>query len=1337
LADQGFDEPEDSRFMIRRPTTRSFKPVKPIQWRGGTREIGVAQKRLEGVYEKTKRHMEEMHDTWEKLEAYQCNGQDACLTRLQKLKRDLEEHIQGLEKRYVDSLEGQNNFLAEELERHLQEDRDHLSDGAVQKLRAYLEDLQVQNQDLAEKIRALRTEGDALVDSLEGRASPQETADTYKRASGEKRKPGSVPQGPLKVREALDSLTARFAELQREGVALEGEIAAERGHTCPGAECDHVRATLGHAQAYEAEMKDLEQKIEALRAGIARARRPNGVEKATADKKIGELLARVKELEASNTESMAALQAELAKARGAVAVAQSGATAATQRADTLESQQKDLSAKVETAQQTEASLRAEISEIQKKISQGHMTAQEATNKKQELEADLKQNQNQVAALNQKNYALEQRMKEQKLGTKALNAFQRARVQKAQEVNKQLTAKLEALGESQQATLAEIQGRLSAAEAARAQAEQEALALVARQRELDNRVAALIASEETLKRKMTEQERRHGQTVQQKEAAQKALEFESKSNQEKMTALERENASLIKEIGLKKPLLPTKIEKLLQEAQRSNKALQFDLTRLKQANLERLKILEAELLETKTQLEEARKLTTEQQQKIAAFEKQIKQLDAAKADAERREEAANARAKIAEDETARTTEEQRRQDATIRSAHIEAAQHKQKAEALEAQAHKAEAALAKLEGALGINLQGNELASLGAPQTHDQRLGALVLGIEAQRRGMEEQKTTLDEQAVQPEALKESLQRDQVQMAELQRVQKQQESTTKKATEVKKEINRLNSGTGYVDTRKLYFRIKELEDLLRKETEEKKRASDIVGLQKLALSKKRSELEKQAATMRVVEEERVKLEKGLKDQERNLQSQLKELKDLRDSKRQSGQTQDEFESALREKQKLVDELKASVAKAQGQFSDQQERITEQRKALSLLEKAHAKQKDILSTAYLVAQKLNTENDELRRTLETAGAMGQQALAERDTAKEEFRQNQEKLQKALQKIADLEKKESQPKPSKEQEERIAALEAEKRALLAKNIAQRWRQIAQQALVQRRLGTIKTAVGATEPAQDLGSELAAATGPLVKSFYESVKADADAILLAAQSTKKQLEQSLQSQKQLQERVTSAEDLVTRQREALTRTDLEWKKALKKQQQLETDKIKLEKALGALGEKSTEGQAEIQRMRAQLEKTKSDLSEAIKQKQREEELKDNANADFMKAIAARNLLEQEFKEVLERAADLNNQLMTEALEKEGALRELRITVESLQKEVAEYKKDDEEYARQGQKVAEVTAQARGQAAELKAAQEALKKAEVALQEEKKALEYRIKEYEELQGRFEDFKKN
>jgi chromosome segregation ATPase len=1230
----------DSRFSepnlqpppaIKRPLARSSKSVKPLQWKGGTREIGAAQKRLEGVYEKTKDHMEKMHDTWKKLEAYQCNRKPPCLARLQKLKRDLEEHIRGLETRYVDSLEGQNNFLAEELERHLAEDRSHLQDRVVEQLHTYLEDLQLQNQDLAEKIKALRTEGDALVDSLEGRVSPQDAEDNYERARAGKSKRGPALQGPLKVREALDSLTARFSELQRESDALQDEIAAERGHTCPGAECDHVRATLGHAQAYEAEMKDLERKIAALQAQVART--PNGVAKSNADKKIGELLAQVKKLEAANTQSMADLQAGLEQAEGAVATAQSGAAAATQRAEALEAQQRDLTAKAATAQQTEARLRAEIAEVKRQVDEGHVTAKQAQSANSELQEALSHaHAIKEEALQQvKSMVLEQgnshktigMLKQQKAEGKFLDVVQRARLKKAKAANDKLQKDLEEVTKKQTAALAELQEQLETSEA-------------------------------------------------------------------------------IKTEGLKQ---------------------------LKSLTLEK---------------EEARRLTASQASRIKELEAQSQQLEEAarqeREKAQRESERAAVLEQRASDTVARTTSEKADLLALERRAQQAeegALQHKQKAEALEAKAQKVEAALAKLEGALGINPQGNELASLGAPQTYDQRLGALVLGIETQRREMGEQKTTLDRQEAQLQLLQESSRKEQAQMEELQRVQKQQEETLKKAQKMEEAIKRLPLGQGYVDTRALESRIKELEDLLRKEAEEKKRASDIVDLQKLALGKKRSELDKQAATMRGVEEERAKLEESLKAQERKLQSQLKELETLRDSKRQSGQTQDEFESALREKQKLVDELKASVAKAQGQFSDQQKRITEQRKALGSLETAHAKQKDILATAYLAATKLNNENDELRHILETTGSMGQKALAERDTAKEEFRQSQRQLQEALQRIADLQRQEPQAKGgSKEQEERIAALEAEKRALLAKNIAQRWRQIAQQALVQRRLGTIKTAVGATEPAQDLGSELAAATAPLFKSFYESVKADADAILLAAQSNKKQLEQSVKREKELQERAARAEDLVARQREALERTELKWNEALGKEQNLEREKTKLETALGALGKESTEGQEEIKRMRTQLEKTKSDLSQAIKQKQQEEDLKDKAKEGFDKAVSARDLLKQEFKKVLEEAAGLNNQLTTEAREKERALSELRGIVESLQKEVADYQKDDKEYASQGRRIVEVTAQAQRQAAELKVAQEALKKAEAALQEEKRALEYRTEEYKRLQGRFEDFKK-
>ncbi len=687
--DQGFSEPAGPHRVITSPVARSLKPVKPVQWNGGTREIGTAQARLEGVYEKTKSHMEEMYEHWKQLEGYQCNGKEVCLARLKKLKRDLDEHIQGLEKRYVDSLEGQNEFLKEELERHLQEDRSHLSERVVDQLHAYLTGLQAENADLAEKIQALRREGDVLVNSLEGRASHQVTEAAYEKArTGKKGK-------TLKVKDSLDSLKTRFAELQREGRALQAEIVDKTGHTCAGVGCDQVRVTLGHAQTYETNVEGLEQNIDILGTQVAQAKGPNEGAKSTANREIRTLSSQVKQLETVNVQSIAALQAGLEK-----------------------------------AQKTEAELRAQIASLEK------------------------------AAENEK---------------------------------------LKAQKEAETATLLEQQ------------------------------------AQKTVVR------------------------------------------------------------------------------------------------------------STDEARDLSALE---------------------ARAQRAE---------------------REAAQHKQKAEALEAEAH---TAVKALEKALGISLDGNELASLAGSKTPAQRIGAVLLEIENQKREMETQKATLDRQADQLNALQKDSQKDQAQIEELQRAQAQQAETLQNAKKVEEGIKRFYSATGYVDTRKLEARIKELEALLKEEAAEKKRVNDIVALQKLALSKKKSDLDKQAATMKAIEAERERLEAGLRDQKRTLQSQLKEVEELRNSKLQSGQTAEEFERVLSEKQKLVDNLKLSVAKAQGQFSAQQKRIIEQRKALDSLEKAHTKQKDILGTAFLVAKKLNNENDELRGTLEAAGTMGRQALAERDAAKEKL-------------------------------------------------------------------------------------------------------------------------------------------------------------------------------------------------------------------------------------------------------------------------------------------------------------------------------------------------------------
>lgn len=870
--DSGVDESDEltsvKRSGHRKVTPRSPQPFRPVVWRGGEREAGNAQAKVESVYETTKAHIEEMHAKWEELEDDHCNGNASCLGRLKKSKADLKKHIKGLEK-YIDSLERHNDFLFEALERHLAEDRGRLSRQSVQQLQSYLEGLKEENRDLEERIKVLRVETEALIESLEGKASHQETKETYERAArtGKKKATGSPgSQGPLKVKETLDSLKAEVEAYQRKGRALWKGIPSATSPVCVGTECDQLRATLSQAQTYEGEIEDLEKRIAILRARVADVRTPNGAAKASAEKQIVALQARVKELEAENARSEEALRTALGRTQDSVV-----GTVTPRGSVDLVAQQGELVTQVAAAQKREEALRAEIAAVQAQVARGQMTGREADRQKTELQSELKGNQREVAALRQKNYDLEKKMKEQQVGKRIFNAVQRARVQKAQADNKALTAQLVVLEEAQKRDLAELQHKLASAEVARAEAVQQATA--------------------------------------------------------------------------------------------------------------------------------AQQLTRDQQRKIEEFEAQIKSLEeAARLEKEKAEtEAARAASleQYLEGVVARTRDEKQDTSALERralQAEQEAAQHKQKAEALEAKAQKVEEALVKLEGALGIgSIAGHQLAFLSSSsQTPDQRLRAIVLGIEAQKREMENQKTTLDQQAAQLRTLEKSSQETQVQMDELQRAQRQQEESLQKAKKLEEEIKSLKgkSGTGYVDTRQLERRIRELEALLKEEAAEKKRVNDIVALQKLALSKKRSDLDQQTAIMKAVEREKEHLEESLKIQQRRLEDQLKELETLRHSKHQSGQEEEEFTRALTQKQQEIDALKHSVASAQKEVDAQAKRITEQRKALSGLDKAHAKQKDILATAFLAAQKLDSENDELKRTLETAGVMGQQALAERDAAQKKL-------------------------------------------------------------------------------------------------------------------------------------------------------------------------------------------------------------------------------------------------------------------------------------------------------------------------------------------------------------
>jgi hypothetical protein len=468
--DNGIDEEKSDEFTsmqrsVRREVVpRSSYSFKPIKWNGPVREVGEAQATVEDVYEKTRAHIEEMHAKWKKLETDSCRRNSSCLRRLKTSRAALEKHIRNLEK-YVDSLERHNDFLLESLNQHLAENISRLSPQKAEEFRSYLGNLEDQNRDLAERIKDLRRETEALIDSLEGRASYEETEEIYEEASRRKKKTkgssGSQgpqsPQGPLKVKRVLDSLKKEVATYQREGQALWAEIPRVTGHACAGTECDQVKGALAHAVAYEKDIAILKEQIATLQARVADVGTPNGSAKENAEKQIATLLTRVTEIEGQNARSETALKEALEQAHGSVATA-------TKKAEDLVAEQAALVADVAAATKTEDSLRKEIKEISRQALLKHTGAHVEKVKRNEIEQKLKENTKLVASLRQKNYDLEQVMKKKLLAGKFVSTVQRARVKKAQEDNKVLTDKLGALGKENADELKKVTAELEQAEA---------------------------------------------------------------------------------------------------------------------------------------------------------------------------------------------------------------------------------------------------------------------------------------------------------------------------------------------------------------------------------------------------------------------------------------------------------------------------------------------------------------------------------------------------------------------------------------------------------------------------------------------------------------------------------------------------------------------------------------------------------------------------------------------------------------------------------------------------------------------------------------------------------
>ncbi len=969
-------ESDASRTHVTRTVTRRVPRDIPSldgpEARGGTQHPELAQQKLNNAYNNVFAHLKQLHTAWETLEREQKTSNP------EKLRPFEERFIRqvGQSQSYIGTLDRQNSFLGEELGRLFNTPSPKADRVALQKFHSMLNVVGRQNGDLHAKIKKMHQTYAALTGALKGKITQEVAEEIYQETIHPK--PNGNDGNDLRELEIQIALT------EKKGHDIGTQFEQIIGHTCPGDVCPAPQHILHQA-------KELEQKIQGLRAELAtlenRDTRGN-------IPRVQALEAKIATLDTGLTKTIEGLRAELGTAQQASATAD-------KVANNLLGEQEALRARVAQLATTEAAAKARVAEVERQEQTHQLTARQAEQAKAAVEKTLQEQRAEAAKLLAQNTALEEKIKRQ-AGRRILSVFQANR---ARRENAEIADNLRGLNRANEATVAALKQQLQTselektealsqvrksllssgeAERGRVEAERKATELEKQQQRLNATLAVLQQRERDLGTEIVRVQATADtktQLAEKTERQRKDLQENLQRTQNQIQALSSKNDQL--GIEMKRSvaahrivgaLLQSVATKKIKEAQEENQRVQAELAILRAESERSQAALKTDLDASKASLVQAQKEREDHQRQLSftrnstqeteqqtarerlRLDAQINGLAIDQKQAEARAAAAEARAAAAEARAAAAPAHSAEKAALEASA--AAALAKKDQEILELKGRKSQLLWQKFISAV---MEKNRLEKIGSAA------GTVSLGndfgfsqsladqTKAILQAIADQKAAFETQAAQLGELQEALTEQDSTIEKLSAEQERLRALAKRAETLQREITPQQTPT-LTDTRSIEERVRELQKTLKEITREKDNALKTATQARGLIKSTGLRLTLQQTEMETMEANREKLEATLRDQERQLEIQSTELRELGEAAR-SDWDADEAIQALRDKTNRI----LTQSKAEGKT------IGEQRKQLAKLLRENEQQKQMIAEALLANQQFSTENEDLKRKI----------------------------------------------------------------------------------------------------------------------------------------------------------------------------------------------------------------------------------------------------------------------------------------------------------------------------------------------------------------------------------